>query len=466
MRKRAVIGISILILGIGAIVMANLDRQSGEPEIYSRNGMDERKVQVQNLQHKNSQIQKVDMIRANDVTKRRLNNDPAVELIHHNDQDKSHYYAKEVVVDFDSPLNDADIEKITRDIDGDLREKHGSSYIFKSNSKTPAELMQYFKQNHHVTYVEPHYIYLQNEVNDTYYQNYQWNLPAIRTEVGWNVTRGSKKVKIAVVDTGVDLNHPDLSRRLTKGYNALSPNNPPQDDNGHGTHVAGIISSVPNNGEGVAGITWYNPIIPVKVLNSDGMGGSFDVAKGIRWATDHGADVINLSLGNYQPSAVMEDAIRYAMKKDVVVVSAAGNDNSSQPSFPAAYPGVLGVAAVDWEGRRAPFSNYGDYIDIAAPGVHIASTFFRGQYASLSGTSMAAPHVSALAGLIRSIDPDMRNTEVMDIMTRTTQQTEQTRPAVYYGNGVIDNTSALQSAYRKKHPLSRTREWFNQFFGR
>ncbi|OCA87252.1 S8 family peptidase [Pseudobacillus wudalianchiensis] len=466
MRRRVIIGVSIFLLGIGAVMMANLDRPSREPEIYSRAGMDERRVQVQNLQHKSPHIQKVDTIQANEILKKRLNNDPSIQMIHHNAQDKSHYYANEVVVDFSTTPSGTSLDKIAKDIDGALKEKHNSSYIFKSYSKTTTELIQYFKQNHQIRFAEPHYIYLQNEVNDTYYQNYQWNLPAIRTEVGWNVTRGSKKIKIAVVDTGVDLNHPDLSRRLTKGYNALSPKDPPQDDNGHGTHVAGIIASVPNNGVGVAGITWYNPIIPVKVLNSEGTGGSFDVSKGIHWAADHGADVINLSLGNYQPSAVMEEAIRYAMKKDVVVVSAAGNDNSSQPSFPAAYPGVLGVAAVDWEGRRAPFSNYGDYIDIAAPGVHIASTFFQGQYASLSGTSMAAPHVSALAGLIRSIDPNLRNTEVMNIMTRTTQQTERPRPAVYYGNGVIDNTSALEAAYRRKYPLGRTSEWFNQFFGR
>lgn len=466
MRRKGMIGLSVLVLGLATIAVLSFNRQPEDEAARFNSEKNVRQMQVQNLQQDNPRILKINAIRANDITKKRLDNDPSVKLIHHNKQDKSHYYDNEVVVDFNASPSEADIAKITRDIDGELKEQLDSVYIFKSNSKTPAELMEYFQQSPNVTYTEPHYIFLQNEVNDTYYQNYQWNLPAIRTEVGWNVTRGSRKIKIAVVDTGVDLNHPDLSHRLTKGYNTLSHDDPPNDDNGHGTHVAGIIASIPNNAEGVAGITWYNPIIPVKVLNSDGLGGSFDVAQGIRWAADHGADVINLSLGNYQPSTVMQEAIRYALKKNIVVVSAAGNDNSSQPSFPAAYPGVIGVAAVDWEGNRAPFSNYGDYIDIAAPGVHIASTFSQGQYASLSGTSMAAPHVSALAGLIRSIDPNLRNTEVMNIMTKTTQQAEQTRPKIYYGNGVIDNNNALRVAYRKKYPLGRTSEWIDQFFAR
>ncbi|KAB7704036.1 S8 family serine peptidase [Bacillus aerolatus] len=465
MRKKAVIGISVLILGIVAIVTMNLDRQAGEQPIRSNNESSVREMQVRNLQQENTQIQQVDMLHANNTAKRKLNNNPSIKLIHHNKQDKSHYYDKEVVVNFKVSPSEVSLNKMVREIDGELKEKLDSVYIFKSNSKTTAELMKYFNQNDNVTYAEPHYILLQNEVNDTYYQNYQWNLPAIGTETGWNVTRGSKDVKIAVVDTGVDLDHPDLSHRLIKGYNVLANNNNPDDDNGHGTHVAGIIASVTNNGEGVAGITWYNPIIPVKVMNSQGIGGSFDVAKGILWAVDHGADVINLSLGNYQPSSVMEEAIRYAMEKDVVVISAAGNDNSSQPSFPAAYPGVLSVAAVDWEGKRAPFSNYGDYIDIAAPGVYIASTFSNGQYASLSGTSMAAPHVSALAGLIRSLDPDMKSTEVVETMTQTTQKVGQAVPNIYYGNGVIDNTGALQLAYKRKYPLGQTNEWFEQFFG-
>jgi subtilisin family serine protease len=190
------------------------------------------------------------------------------------------------------------------------------------------------------------------------------------------------------VDSGVDLDHPDLKGRLTNGYNVLENNQFPDDDNGHGTHVAGIIASETNNKEGVAGITWYNKIMPIKALGAEGYGTSFDVAKGIIWAVDHGASVINLSLGNYQHSSLLKEAIDYAYDHNVVLIASAGNDNTSQTSFPASYPEVLGVAALSYTGGRAPFSNNGDYIDITAPGVQIASTFFNQQYAALSGTSM------------------------------------------------------------------------------
>lgn len=467
MRRKSFIIITLFfILGIAAFAGMNLNRQAGEAPIHSNEERSVRDLQVRNLQQENSHFQKIDMLQLNNDIKKQLNNSPTIKMIHHNEQDKSHYYDKEVVVNFKDYPSKKEINKMLREMDGELKKRLDSVYIFQSNSQTTAELIQYFNQNDQVMFAEPHYIFLQNEVNDTLYQNYQWNLPAIGTEKGWSVTRGSKDVKIAVVDTGADLNHPDLSGRLAKGYNVLAKNSHPDDDNGHGTHVAGIIAAVTNNGEGVAGITWFNPIMPVKVMNAEGIGGSLDVAEGIRWAADHGADVINLSLGNYQSSLVLEDAIRYALDKDIVVVAAAGNDNTNQPSFPAALPGVISVAAVDWKGKRAPFSNYGDHIDIAAPGVYIPSTFTDGQYASLTGTSMAAPHVSALAGLIRSVNPDLTNTEVVEIITQTTQKVGLDGLSIYYGNGIIDNTNALRLAYTRTKPLGRAREWFNQFSGR
>jgi thermitase len=199
----------------------------------------------------------------------------------------------------------------------------------------------------------------------------------------------------------------------------------------------------------MAGITWYNPIMPIKVMGADGTGGSFYVSKGIRWAVDHGADVINLSLGNYQSCDILESAIDYAQEKNVVVISAAGNDNTSQRSYPAAYPGVLGVAAIDSAGKRAGFSNFGDYVDVAAPGVDIPSTFSNGEYASLSGTSMAAPHVTALAGLIRSINPKLKNTDVVKIINSSADPVNNNKRSPYFGNGIINNAAALQMAGKK-----------------
>jgi len=452
MRNRFILG--IFTLGLGLILFATmrpyfLDKGEQRNNTITRTDMSSKPLQVKNVQHQNGQIQRINMIKTNHQLVHRLNNSPAIKVIHHNKQDKSHYYEKEIVVNFKTIPPQEKINQYLKDIDGILKEQHETVYIFKSNRLSANELEKYFIKNQAVEYAEPHYIFIPNEVNDTYYQSYQWNLPAIGTERGWNLSRGSKKVKIAVVDTGVDLDHPDLARRLITGYNAIDNSNKPDDDNGHGSHVAGIIAADTNNGVGMAGITWYNPIIPVKVMGADGTGGSFYVAKGIRWAVDHDADVINLSLGNYQSCDILESAIDYALEKNVVVISAAGNDNTSQRSYPAAYPGVLGVAAVDWDGKRAEFSNFGDYVDVAAPGVDIPSTFSNGKYASLSGTSMAAPHVTALAGLIRSVNPKLKNTDVVKIITGSAQPVGKNTRSPYFGNGIINNAAALQMAEKK-----------------
>ncbi|WP_160725196.1 S8 family peptidase [Bacillus sp. USDA818B3_A] len=454
MRKRLIFG--IFSLGLGIILFATLRPyflDKGEQRNYTitRTDTTGKPLQVQNVQSRNGHIQRINMIKANHQVLHRLNNSSAIKVIHHNKQDKSHYYENEIVVGFKTIPSQESLNQYLKGIDGSVKEKHETVYNFKSNNQTAKELEKYFINNPAVEYAEPHYIILPNDVNDTYYQSYQWNLPAVGTERGWNLTRGSKKVKIAVVDTGVDLDHPDLARRLTTGYNAIDDSNNADDDNGHGSHVAGIIAADTNNGVGMAGITWYNPIMPVKVMGADGTGGSFYVSEGIRWAVDHGADVINLSLGNYQTCDVLESAIDYALEKNVVVISAAGNDNTSQRSYPAAYPGVLGVSAVDWDGKRAEFSNFGDYVDVAAPGVDIPSTFSNGEYASLSGTSMAAPHVTALAALIRSINPKLTNTEVTKIISQTAQRVnQQSKRSPYFGNGIINNVEALQLAEQKK----------------
>lgn len=282
--------------------------------------------------------------------------------------------------------------------------------------------------------------------NDALFSTYQWNLPIIETLQGWSVNRGKQDVVVAVVDTGVDLNHEDLQGQLVEGYNVLNPDAKPMDDVGHGTHVAGIIGAKVNNGAGVAGMTWYNRIMPVKVLDSSGAGSTYAVAQGIIWAADHGAQVINLSLGNYASSEFLHDAIRYAYDRGIVLVAASGNDNTGQPGYPAAYPEVFAVAATDSQNGKAPFSNYGDYVDASAPGVSIASTYMNNQYAALSGTSMACPHVSALAALLRSTNPKLSNTQVMEIMRNTAKDLGTVGPDAEFGSGLIDVVRAVRAA--------------------
>ncbi|QYR20121.1 S8 family peptidase [Paenibacillus sp. sptzw28] len=379
----------------------------------------------------------------------------------------SHYRINEVVVRFQQPPSEADINRMKKDLSAISVRKLGYTYVFRSAKMEAETMMHYFRTSWSPQYVEPHYLYMTNDVtpiipNDALYSQYQWNLPSIETEKGWNLTKGSDKVLIAVLDTGVQADHPDLKGKLEKGTNIMTEGDAPDDDVGHGTHVAGIIAASVNNGEGVAGLSWYNKILPVKVLDSSGAGSTYSVAQGIIWATDHGAKVINMSLGNYAQAEFLHDAIRYAYDRGVVLVAASGNDNTDRPGYPAAYPEVFAVASTDADGSRSSFSNYGDYIDVAAPGASIASTYPGSQYAALSGTSMASPHVAALAGLIRSINPDLTNVEVMDIMRKSARDLGAAGKDNNFGYGQIDIVKALEMARRSDVSLLRFPEQVKQ----
>ncbi|WP_028610391.1 S8 family peptidase [Paenibacillus harenae] len=364
----------------------------------------------------------------------------------------SHYHVRDVVVHFVSPLTPAQMEQIKKEINAESVKKIGDTFVFRSKNMETEHLMQYFKQAWQTEYTEPHYLYLTNEEeqeivpNDALYSEYQWNLPSIETEKGWNVTKGNEEVIVAVLDTGVQSNHPDLKGKTTTGINLIDESLAPDDDVGHGTHVAGIIGATVNNGEGVAGLSWYNKIMPIKVLDSSGAGSTYSVAQGIIWAVDHGAKVINMSLGNYAQADFLHDAIKYAYEHDVVMIAASGNDNTDRPGYPAAYPEVFAVAATDSNKEKASFSNYGDYIDVAAPGDSIASTYPGSQYAALSGTSMASPHVAALAGLIRSVNPELSNEEVMELMRKSAADIGTQGKDIYFGYGEIDVDQALHAA--------------------
>lgn len=401
-------------------------------------------------------IMKINNVGRSAIIKQHLDQREEVTHFHHNKQDTSHYLDHEVAVNFKSMPSDKELEQMAKDINGRMIKRDGLLFLFRSRDIETPKVLEYFQAKSNVDFAEPQYLLMQNGFeganalnlpNDQLYQEeYQWNLPAIGTEKGWSISKGDEDIKIAVIDTGVDLDHPDLSTRLVEGYNILGENTNPDDDNGHGTHVAGIIASETNNREGIAGLTWYNKIMPIKAMSAEGYGTTFDIAKGIIWAVDNGADVINLSLGNYKESSVLKRAIRYAYNNNVVMIAAAGNDGSSQPSYPAAYPEVLSVSAVNNDGTLAEFSNYGNYINISAPGVYIPSTYFNEQYASLSGTSMAAPHVAALAALIKSANPELTNSEVVTIIQKTARDLGKKGKDIQFGSGLIDVNKALITA--------------------
>ncbi|MEB3236924.1 MAG: S8 family serine peptidase [Candidatus Sericytochromatia bacterium] len=232
-----------------------------------------------------------------------------------------------------------------------------------------------------------------------------YGLNVIQAPKAWDRVTAKRDVIVAVIDTGVDYNHPDLAGAVIKGPDIVNDDDDPMDDQGHGTHCAGTIGAAAN-GAGIVGVAHGARILAIKVLNARGSGNNVDIAAGIDAAVKGGAKVISLSLGGPESRAT-RDAIRAATEKGVLCVAAAGNDNSKRPSFPGAQPEALGVGSSDSRDRRSTFSNYGDTVDISAPGTDIMSLAVGGGYRKLSGTSMATPHVAGAAAVLLSQQPDL-----------------------------------------------------------
>jgi serine protease len=306
-------------------------------------------------------------------------------------------------------------------------------------------------------FIEPNYIYSALEVpNDPYYVK-QWNLRNINVETAWQTTKG-QGVTVAVIDTGVS-RVPDLkATEFVPGYDFVNDRVAADDDHGHGTHVAGTVAQSTNNGLGVAGIAYQAKIMPLKVLSASGGGTVSDIAEAIKFAADKGADVINMSLGGSGSSNLMEEAINYAHQKGTVVIAAAGNSNRNAAGYPARYPRVIGVAALDATGGKAPYSNYGAGVDISAPGGSTAGGNADGGilqntinpatgesvFASFQGTSMASPHVAGVAALIKASgvkEPD----KVLQLLKESARVVKED-PLNYYGAGQLDAAVAVQKA--------------------
>ena len=240
----------------------------------------------------------------------------------------------------------------------------------------------------------------------------------------WSIATGAPDVLIAVIDTGVDFFHPDLRGNLwtntheipgngvdddgngyvddIHGFDFVSDDGDPMDDVNHGTHVGGTIGAIGNNRQGVTGVLWEARMMAVKAFGTDGNSRVSDIIRAIEYATANGAGVINASWGSDTESRAMREVIEEVTAQGIVFIAAAGNDKTSDPFYPASFEDTLSVGAIETFGKRATFSNYGDSLDIAAPGQRILSTYPNNNYGTLNGTSMAAPQATATAALIRS----------------------------------------------------------------
>ena len=291
-----------------------------------------------------------------------------------------------------------------------------------------------------------------------------WGIRKIQSASAWDLTSGSTAVIVAVIDTGIDYNHPDLKDNILRdaqgkvvGYDFVNNDADPIDDMGHGTHCAGTIGAVGNNALGVVGVNWKVKIMPVKFLDSGGSGYDSGAADSIIWAVDHGARVLSNSWGGSGYSRVLAEAITYAYDKGTVFVAAAGNDNQDASGFvPASDPHAITVSAFDYLDLKAFFSNYGLKIDVAAPGVDVLSLKASAgsmcgtsrtvgtNYCYVSGTSMATPHVAGLAALILAKNPSFTNEQVRQAIRKGADDVSTPGLDIYSGFGRINSFKSLQ----------------------
>jgi serine protease len=382
------------------------------------------------------------------------------------------YVPGEILVKFNPGVSEEKIKNINAG--------HGTQVTYTSpyagfkilkipQTKTVEEMVEIYSKNPNIEYAVPNAIMKAFMVpNDLYYNSYQWNFKAFENEVGggidlepaWDISTGNGVI-VAVLDTGVAYEDysqykkaPDLvNTNFVPGYDFVNNDAHANDDNSHGTHVAGTIAQSTNNNYGVAGVAYDCSIMPVKVLNKQGSGTLQQLVDGIYFATNNSADVISMSLGyqpGYDPGLALHEALDYAYNNGVTIIAASGNDAKGIVSYPAAYGKCIAVGATNSSGILEEYSNYGEDLDIVAPGGKILQNTFNPNTKNpkdfgfwyFSGTSMATPHVSGVAALLVSkgaSGPD----EVRAAMQNTTIDLGTSEWDRYYGHGLVNATAAL-----------------------
>lgn len=403
------------------------------------------------------------------------------------------YVPGEILVKFNTALSEQRIEATIDAYNSKKIKRIPRIDVFEleiPKETTVEEMIYVLSQNPDIEYVEPNYVAsIATTPNDTLFK-YQYALynsgqkiapvdipgvPSgkqradIKATAAWEETKGDEGLVIAVIDSGVDLRHQDIKNKIkSSGRDFVNDDFDATDDNGHGTHVAGIAAAETNNNEGIAGVAWNCKILPIKVMDKDGSGEYAWVAQGVIYAADNGASVINLSIGGPSPSQTLLNALKYAYEEDVVIISAAGNEGSSV-LYPAAYDNYcLAVAATDYNDERVTFSktegtwesNFGPEVDVAAPGDWIVSLWPTAltpsrfaPYLWASGTSMATAHVAGLAALIKSIKPWLKPKEIMDIIRFSADDVNSTQypgKDEFIGYGRINMEKALVPIKIKK----------------
>ena len=313
--------------------------------------------------------------------------------------------------------------------------KHSYKHIPAVAADLPEEAIEKMKKNSKIAYIEPDYEVrvLEDEL--------PWGINRIDADIVHSTNKGTG-VKIAIIDTGIDYNHPELDNYYRGGYDFINGDNDPMDDYWHGTHCAGIVAAEDNE-IGVIGVAPEVELYGLKVMDSSGSGSTSDVAAAIDWAIGNNIQIISMSLGTDYNSLTLGNACNKAYNEGILLVAAAGNDGTSSVDYPAKYDSVIAVAATSSSDTKASFSNTGPEIELAAPGVSVKSTYLGGGYISASGTSMACPHVAGTAALVWAANPGWDNTQVRSRLQETAEDLGYTGWDSIYGFGLVDAEAAV-----------------------
>ena len=314
------------------------------------------------------------------------------------------------------------------------------------------DVVKEIRKEHIIKVPEPNYIATPLTITDPLFSQ-QWYVPETRFDATWSMLKHTDTVAVAIIDTGVNGKHPDLKERVLKGYDFVNDKDDAGDDHGHGTFVAGIIAASANE-IGIRGLYDHARILPLKAIDNQGLGTYEDVARGMVYAADAGARIINLSIGGNAYSYLLQDAVDYALEKGCILVAAGGNDGIEQQIYPAAYPEVIGVSALSYDGQIWSGSNSGKHVDVAAPGVGILSTGPGEDYVYATGTSAAASMVSALAAMLVSERSDLSSSVIEQLILQAAKDLGEKGRDPIYGSGEIDAQRALAQDVRPFHDVA------------
>ncbi len=353
------------------------------------------------------------------------------------------------------PLTETWIVRWIGDVDPEFRKqscivseyKESGVTVARPKASTDLDMwLQHWSQSPDVLYMTKNErVRISAKANDPY-RSVQDYLDQIKVEGAWDVVHSNTDITIAIIDTGVDLDHEDLKDKIVPGINLINPGQKPQDDNGHGTNVAGIIAASGNNDIGTTGIVWNTNIMPIKAIEADGYGDVDKLGEGIRYAVDHGAKIVVLSLGLYNDSPYMREIVGYAEKQGVLLVAATGNDGA-EVKFPAAYPTVLAVGGATSSNKVAAGSNFGSEVDVVAPW-DVIVTSLDGDYNYNEGTSMAAPQVAGVAALILAKYPNFEPYQIRNLIRQTAQDIGTAGWDPQTGYGLLRADRALSQPYK------------------